>query len=133
MMKDNDFKLLGVLLLDRQTDERTDIYDCRVAFATENYLWKHFLWHQRKIHNKIMNISMDRITGIIDIIDIVIKMIIDIIRSSWTPSWSLSWTSSRFQEENQMTRHFTTRYFLHTVSLALYRIHRHLVLYSSNK
>ena len=30
-MKDDDFKLLGVLLHDRQTD----ICDCRVAFATE--------------------------------------------------------------------------------------------------
>ena len=27
---------LGVLLTDRQTDERTDIGGCRVAFATEN-------------------------------------------------------------------------------------------------
>ena len=38
----NDFKLLGVLVTDRQTDRRmdgrTDIGDCRVAFATENSL-----------------------------------------------------------------------------------------------
>ena len=34
-MKDDDLKLLGVLLY----DTRTDICDCRVAFATENYGW----------------------------------------------------------------------------------------------
>ena len=40
MMKDDDFKLLGGFgdgLTDRQTDGQTDICDCRVAFATENY------------------------------------------------------------------------------------------------
>jgi len=35
MMKDDDFKLLRGFE-DGQTDERTDIGDCRVAFATEN-------------------------------------------------------------------------------------------------
>ena len=35
-MKDNDFKLLGVLIYDRQTDGQMDICNCRVAFATEN-------------------------------------------------------------------------------------------------
>ena len=35
MMKDDDFKLFRGFE-DRQTDERTDIGDCRVAFATEN-------------------------------------------------------------------------------------------------
>ena len=34
-MKDEDFELLGVLIYDRQTDGRTDICDCTVAFATE--------------------------------------------------------------------------------------------------
>ena len=34
MMKDDE-ELLGVFALG-QTDERTDICDCRVAFATEN-------------------------------------------------------------------------------------------------
>ena len=34
MMKDDDFKLLRGFE-DRQTDKRTDICDCRVAFATE--------------------------------------------------------------------------------------------------
>ena len=31
-MKDEELRLKGVLM----TDERTDICDCRVAFATEN-------------------------------------------------------------------------------------------------
>ena len=35
-MKDDDFKLLMVFALG-QTDERTDICECRVAFATENF------------------------------------------------------------------------------------------------
>ena len=35
MMKDDDFKLFRGFE-DGQTDERTDIGDCRVAFATEN-------------------------------------------------------------------------------------------------
>ena len=35
MMKDVDFKLLRGFA-DGRTDERTDICDCRVAFATEN-------------------------------------------------------------------------------------------------
>ena len=35
-MKDEDFELLGVLIYDGLTDRRTDICDCRVAFATEN-------------------------------------------------------------------------------------------------
>ena len=34
MMKDDDLQLLRGFA-DRQTDERTDICDCRVAFATE--------------------------------------------------------------------------------------------------
>ena len=41
-MKDNDYKLLGDFDLrqtdgrtNRQTDKRTDICDCKVAFATE--------------------------------------------------------------------------------------------------
>ena len=34
MMKDDDFKLFRGFE-DGQTDERTDIGDCRVAFATE--------------------------------------------------------------------------------------------------
>ena len=34
MMKDDDFKLLKGFALG-QTNERTDICDCRVAFATE--------------------------------------------------------------------------------------------------
>ena len=34
MMKDDDFKLLKGFALGR-TNERTDICDCRVAFATE--------------------------------------------------------------------------------------------------
>ena len=37
MMKDYDFKLLRGFALG-QTDKRTDICDCRVAFATENFL-----------------------------------------------------------------------------------------------
>ena len=37
MMKDDDFKLLRGFE-DRQTDERTDICECRVAFATEKYI-----------------------------------------------------------------------------------------------
>ena len=36
-MKDDDFKLLTGFG-DGRTDERTDICDCRVAFATENWL-----------------------------------------------------------------------------------------------
>ena len=36
-MKDDDFKLLRGLA-DGQMDKQTDIYDCRVAFATENML-----------------------------------------------------------------------------------------------
>ena len=36
MMKDDDFKLLRSFA-DGRTDGRTDIGDCRVAFATENY------------------------------------------------------------------------------------------------
>ena len=36
-MKDDDFKLLGGFDYG-QTDERTDICDCRVTFATENEL-----------------------------------------------------------------------------------------------
>ena len=35
MMKVDDFKLLRGFA-DKQTDKRTDICDCRVAFATEN-------------------------------------------------------------------------------------------------
>ena len=35
MMKDDDFKLLRGFA-DEQTEERTDICDCRVAFETEN-------------------------------------------------------------------------------------------------
>ena len=38
-MKDDDFKLLRGFcdwLTDGQTNERTDICECRVAFATEN-------------------------------------------------------------------------------------------------
>ena len=35
-MNDDDFKLLRGFA-DRQTDERMDIGDCRVAFATENF------------------------------------------------------------------------------------------------
>ena len=35
MMKDDDFKLLRGFG-DGRTNERTDICDCRVAFATEN-------------------------------------------------------------------------------------------------
>ena len=35
MMKDDDFQLLRGFDYG-QTDERTDICDCRVAFATEN-------------------------------------------------------------------------------------------------
>ena len=35
MMKDDDFKLLRGFD-DGRTDGRTDICDCRVAFATEN-------------------------------------------------------------------------------------------------
>ena len=34
MMKDDDFKLLRGFA-DERTNERTDICDCRVAFATE--------------------------------------------------------------------------------------------------
>ena len=34
-MKDDDFKLLGGFVTNRQTDERMDICECRVAFATE--------------------------------------------------------------------------------------------------
>ena len=37
---------LGVLRTDKQTDERTDIGDCRVAFATEN---------QRRLDTRIDN------------------------------------------------------------------------------
>ena len=40
-MKDEDFKLLGGFAL-RLTDKRTDICDCRVAFATEKVT--HFLF-----------------------------------------------------------------------------------------
>ena len=36
MMKDDDFKLLRGFASE-QTDRRTDICECRVAFATENY------------------------------------------------------------------------------------------------
>ena len=36
-MKDDDFKLLRVFE-DRQTDEQTDICECRVAFTTENLI-----------------------------------------------------------------------------------------------
>ena len=39
MMKDDDFKLLtgfGDGQTNKQTNRRTDICDCRVAFATEN-------------------------------------------------------------------------------------------------
>jgi len=36
MMKDDDFKLLRGFD-NGQTDRRTDICDCRVAFATENW------------------------------------------------------------------------------------------------
>ena len=36
MMKDDDFKLLRGFA-DGQANERTDICDCRVAFATENW------------------------------------------------------------------------------------------------
>ena len=36
MMKDEDFKLLKGFAL-RRTNRRTDICDCRVAFATENF------------------------------------------------------------------------------------------------
>ena len=40
MMKDDDFKLLRGYVMDRQTknertNEWTDIWECRVAFATE--------------------------------------------------------------------------------------------------
>ena len=35
MMKDTDFKLFGGFAL-WQTDRRTDICECRFAFATEN-------------------------------------------------------------------------------------------------
>ena len=37
MMKDDDFKLLRGFD-NGQTDRRTDICDCRVAFATEKFL-----------------------------------------------------------------------------------------------
>ena len=34
-MKDEDFEPLGALIYDGRTDRRTDICNCRVAFATE--------------------------------------------------------------------------------------------------
>ena len=40
-MKDDDFKLLkgfALRLTDERTNERTDICDCRVTFATEKEL-----------------------------------------------------------------------------------------------
>ena len=40
MMKDDDFKLLkgfALRLTDKQMDKQTDICDCRVAFANENF------------------------------------------------------------------------------------------------
>ena len=36
-MKDDDFKLLRGFC-DRQTNEQTDICECRVAFMTEKYI-----------------------------------------------------------------------------------------------
>ena len=44
MMKDDDFKLLRGFA-DGRTDERTDICDCRVAFATENALTNSSLYY----------------------------------------------------------------------------------------
>ena len=38
-MKDDDFKLLRGFVTDGQTNERTDICECRVAFATENCIF----------------------------------------------------------------------------------------------
>ena len=50
-MKDNDYKLLGDFDLrqtdgrtDRQTDKRTDICDCKVAFATEIVKFKYYYY-----------------------------------------------------------------------------------------
>ena len=44
-MKDDDFKLLKGFALgrtDERTNKRTDICDCRGAFATENYVFNCF-------------------------------------------------------------------------------------------
>ena len=38
-MKDEDFKLMGVLISDRQMDKQMDTCNCRVTFATENSYW----------------------------------------------------------------------------------------------
>ena len=38
-MKDEDFKLLRGFVTNGQTNERTDICECRVAFATENVIY----------------------------------------------------------------------------------------------
>ena len=42
----------GVLQTDKRTNERTDIYDCRVTFATENctHVWRHIL--SQNLHSR---------------------------------------------------------------------------------
>ena len=54
MMKDDDFKLFRGFE-DGQTDERTDICDCRVAFATE----KHYIYLNNCMFS-ICLIALDR-------------------------------------------------------------------------
>ena len=43
MLKDEGLRLKGVLRTDEQTDEQTDICDCRVAFATEKLMFENFI------------------------------------------------------------------------------------------
>ena len=58
MMKDDDFKLLRGFA-DRQTNERTDgrtdICECRVAFATENIDLRYY-----KHRQQVMNVNSEQ-------------------------------------------------------------------------
>ena len=54
-MQDEDFKLLRGF--DRQTDEGTDICDCRVAFATENKIKSVDFFHTFKSEDLRLTIS----------------------------------------------------------------------------
>ena len=50
-MKDDDLKLLRGFG-DRRTNERTDICDCRVAFATENIVKKLYILLKTYLENR---------------------------------------------------------------------------------
>ena len=62
MMKDDDFKLLRGFA-DGRTDGRTDIGDCRVAFATEKEVMKVVV---NLVLRVVVNVMLRLVGGMID-------------------------------------------------------------------